>query len=309
MNKYIYIILAIIPLKLIAVEGVIYEKKIHADSVDSLCLSANAIISGSFDGSIKSTKANESTIIGMHKDWVRKIICSGSNIISASNDGMITIWNDMKKIHSVQAHIWWVTDIALSENKLVSVSLDETVKVWSFPELKLLYSHKLNGSNKHHSVIINNNIAFIGTTSGLIFVLELDNFKWLGLKRWLGVKTITGYNSSLISATKSIKYVFFGTSDGFLIKVLASSPNKISRLKISDFAVKAIAHKQGTLYVGDDNGVIRKINVVNFKSASTINHFSEAVRTLAIDKNLIYAGYDKGYIRIFKSVADKAEIK
>lgn len=293
MNKYIYIILAIIPLKLIAVEGVIYEKKIHTDSVDSLCLSANAIISGSFDGSIKSTKANESTIIGMHKDWVRKIICSGSNIISASNDGMITIWNDMKKIHSVQAHTWWVTDIALSSNQLISVSLDETIKFWSYPQLELIYSYKIFGSNKHMSLIINDGKAFIGSTKGFMFIIYLDSKLE---KRY----RVAGDASVLTSSAKSPKYVYFGTSDGYIIKISTDDPNKSYRKKMSEYAIKAIVENQEILYLGDDNGVIRRVNTKKFDESYVLSRHSEAVRSIAVDENNIYAGYDGGYIRVFE---------
>lgn len=293
MNKLFYIILIIIPLKLVAEEAVIYEKKIHVDSVDSLCVSDKAIVSASFDGSIKKTIDNKSKDIGKHKDWVRKVICTDSDIISASNDGMITIWNDLKKTHSVQAHSWWVTDIALSNDKIISVSLDETVKVWSYPGLKLLYSHKLYGSNKHYSVIINNSKAFIGSTHGSMFVLDMNSYKWLEHKR------IAEYHSVLTSVEKSDKYVFFGTSDGFIIKVMASAPYNLFKEKISDYAIKALAQKQGILYVGDDNGVLRKISTGSLKPYSILNHYAEAVRTLAIDNNSIYAGYDKGYIRNF----------
>ena len=293
MNKYIYIILTIISLKLAAGEAIIYEKKIHIDSVDSLCVKGKKIYTASFDGTIKRTIDNESKIIGKHKDWVRKVICTDSNVITASNDGSIAIWNNFKKIRSVQAHSWWVTDIALSDDKLISVSLDETVKVWRYPELKLLYSHKIYGSNKHYSVVINNGKAFIGSTNGHMFVLDVNRFKWVKQKG------ITSSYSIPISSMKSGKYVFFGTSDGHIVRVMASSSYDILTKKISGFAIKAIAENEGVLYIGDDNGVLRKINMDNLKKADVINNFPEAIRTLAIDNNSIYAGYDNGYIRIF----------
>ncbi|MCW8899367.1 MAG: hypothetical protein OQK95_01695, partial [Gammaproteobacteria bacterium] len=223
----------------------------------------------------------------------RKVICTDSNVISASNDGMINIWKDLKKIRSVRAHSWWVTDFDLSNNKLVSVSLDETVKVWSYPELKLLFSHKLYGSNKHYSVTINNGKAFIGSTHGLMSVLDISSFEWLEST------TIAGYYGIPISAAKSDKYVFFGSSDGFIIKVMASAPYKIFKEKISNFALRAIAQEQGILYVGDDDGVLRKVSIDNLKKSYILNHSSNAIRALTVDNDSIYAGYDNGNIRIF----------
>ncbi len=294
MSKYIYIILTIISLKLAAGEAIIYENKIHTDSVDSLCVKGDKIYTASFDGTIKRTIDNESKIIGKHKDWVRKIICTGSNIISASNDGYITVWNGVKKISSVQAHSWWVTDIALSDNKIVSVSLDETVKVWSYPELKLLYSHKLYGSNKHYSVVVNNGRAFIGATNGNMNVLDINTYKWIRKRqRYLEAHSV------FVSATKSDKEIFFGASDGNIIKVNSASLRKVLQRKISNFPLKAITLSQGYLYIGDSDGVLQKINIENFNEYSVINHSSEAVRAITIDNNFIYAGYDNGYIRIF----------
>ncbi len=298
MSKYICIFLAIISLKLTASETIIYEKKIHADSIDSLCVSDEKIYTASFDGSIKRTIGDESKIIGKHKDWVRKVICVDSNIISASNDGTIAIWNGLKKTRSVQAHSWWVTDIALSDDKLISVSLDETVKVWSYPELKLLYSHKIYGSNKHYSVAINNGKAFIGSTHGFMSILDMENFNWL-----MQSKVVSGYYSIPLSVTKSDKHVYFGSSDGFITKVMTSAPFKIDRKKISEFPVKALVYNQGLLYIGDRKGVLRKVNTEKLNKPYVINHLPQAISSLAISNNFIYAGYDNGYIRIFNKKA------
>ena len=293
MNKNIYFILIILPLNLLASETILSENKIHADNVDSLCLKNKAIISASFDGSIKKTISNKSEIIGRHKDWVRKLICADSNIISASNDGEIAIWKNSKKIRSVQAHTWWVTDIALSNDKIISVSLDESVKVWSYPELTLLYSHKIHGSNKHHSVIVNNAKAFIGSTKGILFVLDLNKLN-MPNKIWIDYPG----GSTLTSSAKSNKHVFFGTSNGFIAKIAAFPPYKLNKKKISDFAIKGLAQSKGILYAGDDNGVIRKLNISNFKT-EIVNNFPDAVRAITIDNGIIYSAFDNGYIRTF----------
>lgn len=298
MNKYI-ILLTIISLKLTAGEALIYEKKIHADSIDSLCLMKNDIISASFDGNIKKTTDTVSKTVGKHKDWVRKVICDGENIISASNDGFISIWNDLKIINTVQAHSWWVTDIALTNNKIISVSLDESVKVWSYPGLKLLYSRKLHGSNKHYSVITNNGVAFIGSTRGLLTALELDDYSWVYHNYIVDV-------GSILSFAKTKYYIFLGTSDGYIVKVKALKPyNRILKVKISASPIKTIVQRQGFLYVGDSNGVLRKINIENFTESYVINRFPEAVQALAINHNSIYVGYKKGYIRKFINKAEK----
>lgn len=295
MKKYIYIA-CIITSNFTAGETLVFDKIIHNDSIASHCIKDKAIISGSFDGTIKETTDYSSKVVGKHKDWVRKVICIDGNIISVSNDGIISIWNDGKILNSVHAHSWWVTDIALHNNILVTVSLDETVKVWSYPHLKLLYSHKIYGSNKHYSVTINKGKAFIGSTRGLVFVLELKGFNKPYVRRVDQLAI-----SVLLSSTKSNKYVFFGTSDGFIIKVSASFPyKKIFKVKISDFSLKALTLYQDFLYVGDNNGDIRKINMKNPKKSYLVSHIHEAVRSLSVSDNYIYAGFDNGSFRIFK---------
>lgn len=282
-----------VPLKLLAVEAVIYEKKIHDDSIDSLCIRNGNIISASFDGAIKTTKDNKSKVIGKHKDWVRKLICVDSNLISASNDGTIAIWNKDKKINSVKAHSWWVTDIDYADGKIISVSLDEYVKVWRYPDLKLLYSDKIYGSDKHYTVTINNGKAFIGSTRGLMFVLDMNSFEWLSRK------AIAGGKSVLTSSVKSMKYVFFGTSDGSIIKVATTPPFKIDKQKIDTFPIRSMLQYNGILYFGDSNGSIRKTEIGNLSNFYFLTHVPSGVRALALKNNYIYAGYDDGYLRIF----------
>ena len=294
MNKYSYILAIILPLNLLAGEAITDGRKIHTDRVDSICLMPDKIISASFDGLIKSTIENTSSIIGRHNDWVRKIICNGNYVISASNDGYISVWDGSNKISSVKAHSWWASDIALSGNKLVSVSLDETVKVWSYPALELLYSHKIYGSNKHYSVSVNDGKAFIGSTFGGISILDISSFKWL-----MQNKFITDYYSIPLSMIKSDKAVFFGSSDGFITKMSTSSPYKSRRKKISKFPIKSLAYNQGVLYASDNNGSLFKIKPKNIDDFSILNHHVKSISALAIKNNDIYAGYDNGFIRVF----------
>lgn len=300
MNKYIYIACLIITSNLSASEILVFDKLIHDGSIASHCIKNDAIISGSFDGTIKETVGASTKVIGQHKDWVQKIICIDNKIISASNDGAITLWENDRKVKSIQAHSWWVTDIALTNNKLVSVSLDETIKVWSYPDLILLYSHKIYGSNKHYSLIINKGKAFVGSTRGLIFKLDLKSFN-----KPSGRIVDRSAKSVLLSSAKSKNHVFFGTSDGFIIKLSASYPyKKLFKIKLSDYSLKALAVNQGFLYAGDNNGDIRKVNIENPKKIHSVSNFKEAVRSLSVNNGHVYAGYDNGYFRILNTKID-----
>lgn len=293
MNKFI-LLLIILPLKLLASEVITEGREIHADRVDSICLMQGNIISASFDGLIKSSTDKASRVVGRHDDWVRKLICHGKHVISASNDGYISIWEGTNKISTVKAHSWWVSDIALSNNKIVSVSLDETVKVWSYPELELLYSHKISGSNKHYSIGVINDKAFISSTRGKVSILDISSYKWINK-----YKTITGRYSISLSVAKSDAAVFFGSSSGYITKISAFPPYKSKRKKISKFPIKSLAYYEGFLYASDSNGFLFKIKNKNIKSVLILNHSVKSISALAINDDFIYAGYDNGFVRKF----------
>jgi WD40 repeat protein len=112
------------------------------------------IVSGSWDGSITCTNANNGEIIlgptYSHTNWVNSIRCSsltcgGNNgiVISCSNDGSINSYNFQGEIlnHIEDAHhgfnIW---DIDIYESVLASVGGDGYVRLWSLPGFRLISS-------------------------------------------------------------------------------------------------------------------------------------------------------------------------
>lgn len=66
MKKYIYIA-CIITSNFTAGETLVFDKIIHNDSIASHCIKDKAIISGSFDGTIKETTDYSSKVVGKHK--------------------------------------------------------------------------------------------------------------------------------------------------------------------------------------------------------------------------------------------------
>jgi len=294
MSKFFYILLCIVSSKLTAGEGIIFDEKIHTDSVDSLCLKGEAIISGSFDGTIVETINTESNITGKHNDWVRKVLCIDSVIVSASNDGNIALWeNNDGKIKTIKAHNWWITDLVYTNRKLISVSLDENIKIWSYPDLKLIFGQKLFGSNKLFSVHVASDKIFIGATKGILFIMESDS------KRLKTFRLQNEPESVIMSIISDQESLYFGSSKGIIYKMPLKNLKAYEKLKVSDSAIKALLYNNGILFSGSDDGYIRKIDVKSFRYISDVSYQDESVRSLMIDSNYLYAGYDDGYIRAY----------
>lgn len=310
MNLFIYPLLGFLSFPLYSEELIIYEKNVHEDSIDSICIKKNSFVTASFDGYVKEHNEKKSIVVDKHDDWVRKVLCVNSNVVSVSNSGIISITNKLNKLNSVKAHSWWISDIAINEDKtiLVTVSLDEYVKIWKYPSLELIRERKIYGSNKHHSVTIHSGKAFIGSTSGMVFIEPLSNKALHQRKQFrifLRIKDARispRIGETLLSAVSSPNYVFFGDSNGSIYKISVDTYKVIKKLKVSDFAIKAIQWHSGDLYIGSDDGYLRRLSAKTMNNISIVSKFNEAIRTIAIDKNLLYAGFDKGIVRMLKII-------
>ena len=269
---------------------IVFERVVHSDSIDALCATEDDLISASFDGHIKRITADSVEEVGAHGDWVRGLCCLNDDIVSASNDGHIAIWKGAALSNQVLAHDWWITDIAYHDHTIISVSLDETVKIWSYPQLKLIYQHKIPGSSKHMTVAICQNKAFIGSTWS-ISVLDLSTLEWIYQN-----KAFDGFNVFLAS-TSSDHTVYFGDSSGKIFLFDASTCKLVSSLNVSRTAIKALAYHQGELFIGDDDGNIMALDADSPAHAVVLARHPQAVRVILVRDDTVYAGYDGGILR------------
>lgn len=295
-SRLTFLILAFfifIPSGIAYAEKALTESIVHTDSIDALCATENYLVTGSFDGSIKKVTLDKIQIIGKHNDWVRGLLCIDNNIVSASNDGRIIIWHGTAKLNEVLAHKWWITDVAFYKNRIISVSLDETIKVWSYPELELLFQHKIWGSAKHYTVTISNDKAFIGSTWG-ISVLDLNTYNWI-----LKNKRITKDYSAFLSSAPSGEYVYFGNSTGSIYQFTTDNAELQSKFKVSNYAIKALSYHDNTLFIGSDDGCIHEFKPSMKNTPKFISKSPESVRAILVNHSNLYAGYDKGILRKF----------
>ena len=271
----------------------LHELKLHTDSIDALCVKGHDIYTASFDGRVKRTDLTTSEEVGHHDDWVRAILCVDDNQVTASNDGRIIVWHEKSIVSQVKAHDWWVTDLAYHhDNLLVSVSLDETVKVWSYPDLKLLYQHKLPGSYKHYSVTILGNYAYVGSTVTLS-VLDLKKLAWRFVNLSYGTYDI------FCSVTTDNSHVYFGDSAGNIHQFDASTMKSHKIVRTEKFAIKAMTMSKEFLYFGNDSGHIYRVRVPTFGQPELIHEQKTAVRALTISDNMLYAASDEGKLDVY----------
>lgn len=266
------------------------ELSLHEDSIDALCGAGNYIYTASFDGTIKKTDFKEVEIVGRHEDWVRSILCIGDTLVSSSNDGRIIVWEGSSILREVDAHNWWITKLAFYNDKIISVSLDETVKIWSYPELGLLYEHKIPGSNKHHTLAISNSKAFIGST-GSVSVLDLEKYRWIVVNR-----SFQNYNA-ILSATASDQFVYLADSAGNIYQMNPGNVKSRTVLSLEKYAIKAIALHDGALFVGNDNGRIYRVELPEFNRPVLVSEQKQPVRAILIRGRVLYAAYDEGLLR------------
>lgn len=270
----------------------LHEQVMHDDSIDGLCISGRYLYTASFDGKIKRTDFTTTEEIGRHTDWVRALLCTDDRLISASNDGRIIIWQDKVIVRQTQAHSWWITDLALYGNKIVSVSLDETVKIWSYPDLQLLFQHKIPGSYKHHSVTVFQDLAFIGSTRN-IAILDLKTHQWP--VQHLIVNKPDIYHVSAAGDN----YIYFGDSAGNIYQLDPANMQFRHSLSLGRYAIKAMAYHDHSLYVGNDAGHLYRIDVPGLQRPELIHRHAQAIRSIKVVNNIMYAAFDQGVVRSY----------
>jgi len=286
-------VLILLPAISVNAAHTISERVVHSDSIDALCSTDTSIFTASFDGHIKRCTADSIVEIGTHRDWVRSLLCINDDVISASNDGRIIIWNGASISNQVSAHDWWITDIAFHKDTIISVSLDETVKIWSYPDLEPVYQHKIFGSFKHHTVTVCQDKAFIGSTWS-ISVLDLSTRRWVFRGKF-------GDNFNVfLASTSSHNSVYFGDSNGKVYRFDAFSSKLISSSHVSKAAIKALAYQHGILFVGDDEGNLKTIDAESLANPAVLARFPQAVRAILVRDDTVFAGYDGGILRAIR---------
>ena len=118
----------------------------HFDTVTSLAIYKNSIVSGSRDKNLRRWELNADTpfptVLSAHNDWVNSLAtdCMGSAIYSAGKEGRIRVWrgkNTMKCVGDLAGHqssVNCITTLNYSQPVIVSGGTDRLVKVWKLSE-------------------------------------------------------------------------------------------------------------------------------------------------------------------------------
>ncbi|GBG35085.1 WD repeat-containing protein pop2, partial [Hondaea fermentalgiana] len=108
----------------------------HSDTVRSVAIQGDTIVSGSDDNTVRiwnATSGEEQHVLNGHSDCVRSVAIQGDTIVSGSNDGTVRIWNATsgEEQRVLEGHSGTVLSVAIQDDTIVSGSNDNTVRIWN----------------------------------------------------------------------------------------------------------------------------------------------------------------------------------
>ncbi len=106
----------------------------HTNSVWSVVIKDNLIISGSGDNTIKIWDIDSGECIKTlkgHRDRVNSVAIKDNLIISGSSDKTIKIWDieSGECIKTLEGHTNWINSVAIKDNLIISGSNDKTIRI------------------------------------------------------------------------------------------------------------------------------------------------------------------------------------
>lgn len=247
-----------------------------------------------------------------HEDWVNCISVNKLNeVISASGDGTIRVWNNNKLHKTLRGHSSWVRMIkCLDNNGILSSSDDGTVRYWDiktgdYQEL----IHDNHAAFKCFDINPAQNLIVAGSNSGKIYVwsIEMDENKMPAFT--LISEFLVNQNVSINSISFSFDGSYFasGDSDG-TIKIwnctsLASGTLTIKEARSFEnrTSIQCMQMIQTTnhnyIIAGLKNGnIIRVEAITGTKDLSGFK--AESVRSISVKDNLVYISMGKSTVLI-----------
>ena len=112
----------------------------HTSWVLCVCAIGDAIVSGSWDTTVRVWNATSGTCdrtLTGHTRSVRCVCAIGDAIVSGSEDSTLRVWNAASGtcVRTLEGHTDWVTCVCAHGDAIVSGSCDETLRVWTLPSV------------------------------------------------------------------------------------------------------------------------------------------------------------------------------
>jgi WD40 repeat protein len=265
----------------------------HQDSINSIVIYQETIISASSDKSIKFWSRNELTSeIRAHKQRIKTMcVLSDGLIVSGSDDFSIKIWKQTNKtlelIASLMDHQRIILALeCLSNQSFVSSSQDKTVRLWrksdkNFFECVSVTNLSLN--IEILSLTVLENLIISGESHGIINVLNGSSLEFLS--------NFSGHNDIVWSLVSINNQSFASSSQDTTIKVWIKDKNSYSfkcTHKLTEHAspVWALAVlKEKYLISGSEDGSIKIWHLMDFNLEKNLKEHQNAISGLAVFEN------------------------
>mmetsp|Transcript_26320 Transcript_26320/g.37062 ORF Transcript_26320/g.37062 Transcript_26320/m.37062 type:complete len:399 (+) Transcript_26320:79-1275(+) len=199
----------------------------------------------------------EVSILEEHQNSVSCLCVWGENLVSASYDHHIKIWNSQRTvIRSWEAHQGYITCLLIWNDFLVSASCDKTIKVWNRNGECL---HRLEGHNHW--------IWWLVVWNNMLCSASLDDMIKIWDKTGREVQTLVGHTSSVYSLlamdsdinngskTNAESVLWSGSADR-TIRVWNSSYRCIQVVKAKT-PVRCLIKWKERIYAGCENGTVQ----------------------------------------------------
>jgi len=181
----------------------------HSNSVTSVCISGNRIVSGASDNTIRVRNIETGTCLGTlsgHGDPVRSVYVSENRIVSGAWDGTIRVW-DLETgifLRTLCGHSNEVNSVDVSENRIVSVASDGTIRVRNIETGTCLGT--LSGpENPVRSFYVSGNRIVSGSVDRTIRVWNLETGTC--------IRTLSGHSDVVSSVYVSGNSIVSGSYD------------------------------------------------------------------------------------------------
>jgi hypothetical protein len=214
------------------------------------------------------------------------------NLISASDDGAIQIWDlkSGKELQTLKGHQNLVYDILVRKDKLISASCDCTIKIWDLEngkELQTLAGHE-NGVAK---ILIHGDNLISASYDCTIKIWDIESGKELqSLKNHERcIKNILVHGDKLISAS----------DDGVILVWDLASRKVLHKLKNDPYSVNEILAYGNKLISPSYDCTIKIWDMKSGKELQTLTEQINRMPTISMNEDKLISSSGNGTIKIW----------
>eukprot|EP00835_Amoeboradix_gromovi_P003347 NODE_217_length_14216_cov_0.430545.p5 type:complete len:353 gc:universal NODE_217_length_14216_cov_0.430545:5931-6989(+) len=280
--------------KVVAWRDDIIWERVFKDSVVEIKSSESRVAIACMDGDILVIE-NKNEIKELYLvDGPNEIICiyfKNKVLMAGCQDGLIWVWKDDVVLNVLSGHSGPVTKLDTNGNNVVSCSEDATIIIWDAVQNAII--HKLDHGHFAHITpivsLIMLNGCITGDANGKIVLSNNGKVSVTVHHHQDSVECLDKYESSMVvSADVSGKLVIWD-----IVTQLARSST------ILDTVITCMQVDDHFVYVGCQDGIIRKFNILTGELVFEYHGHAEQILCLLVTCEHIISGSDDGNSLIF----------